>query len=334
MPPCPTCRSPHFVMVSPAGCSSSRSSARQPNRRPPSGPRARRGHGRRRWIARGATPTPPSTAPQRDSRNAPSAAPRKDCGPARSPTRVGRGMPAAMEYRCALTATMNSRSDIGAPGVITPPHRGAPATPSKPAPTRSPPRSWPATATPSRWRIAVSPPGRGCGAKGSRCSAQACSSLRCNRNATPPAAGFTGPAPTPPRCLSTACAAHACQKPLLSAPTTAHSADCAAIVTSCPPLWPACVEFVDSDDPHAARVNYRLAHALRDGLASQQEWEGSVNRYQPPTPSGDGLARTGSHPVASAEYAAPSPPPNSPRPQRGRGGTSRKQPAPKLIGAV
>lgn len=97
----------------------------------------------------------------------------------------------------------------------------------------------------------------------------------------------------------------------------------------------ACVDLVDPDDPRTARVDYRLAHALRDGLASQQEWEGSVNRYQPPTPSGDGSARTGSHHlVASAEQAAPGPPPNRPRPQRGRRGTSRKQPATKLIGVA
>ncbi|EID09176.1 transposase, IS605 family protein [Mycobacterium xenopi RIVM700367] len=98
----------------------------------------------------------------------------------------------------------------------------------------------------------------------------------------------------------------------------------------------ACVEFTDPDDPRTARVDYRLAHALRDGLASQQEWEGSVNRHQPPTPPGDGSARTGSHHhpvVASAEQAAPGLPPNRPR-QRGRRGTSRKQPAPKLIGAA
>lgn len=97
----------------------------------------------------------------------------------------------------------------------------------------------------------------------------------------------------------------------------------------------ACVKLADPNDPRTARVDYRLAHALRDGLASQQEWEGSVNRHQPPTPSGEGLARTGSHHrVASAEHAAPGLPPNRPRPQRGRRGTSRKQPAPKLIGAA
>jgi hypothetical protein len=77
----------------------------------------------------------------------------------------------------------------------------------------------------------------------------------------------------------------------------------------------ACVELADPDDPRTARVDYRLAHALqRVWLASQQEWEGSVNRHQPPTPpDGAGSARTGSHPtVASAEQAALGPPPNRP----------------------
>jgi hypothetical protein len=97
----------------------------------------------------------------------------------------------------------------------------------------------------------------------------------------------------------------------------------------------ACVQFTDPDDPRTARVDYRLAHALRVGLASQQEWEGSVNRLQPPTPDGVGSARTGSHHlVASAEQAAFDLPPNRPDPTSGRRGTSRKQPAPKLIGAA
>ncbi|WP_246398321.1 hypothetical protein [Mycobacterium vicinigordonae] len=38
--------------------------------------------------------------------------------------------------------------------------------------------------------------------------------------------------------------------------------------------------------------------------------------------------------VASAEQAAPGTPPNRPHPPGGRRGTSRKQPAPKLIGAT
>ena len=97
----------------------------------------------------------------------------------------------------------------------------------------------------------------------------------------------------------------------------------------------ACVQLADPDDPRTARVDYRLAHALRAGLASQQEWEGSVNRHQPPTPHSAGSARTGSHhPVASAEQAALGPPPNRPGSRPGRRGTSRKQPAPKLIGAA
>ena len=97
----------------------------------------------------------------------------------------------------------------------------------------------------------------------------------------------------------------------------------------------ACVELADPDDPRTARVDYRRAHALRDGLASQQEWEGSVNRHQPPPSHDDGSARTGSHhEVASAEQAAPGTPPNRPGQKPGRRGTSRKQPAPKLIGAA
>ena len=96
----------------------------------------------------------------------------------------------------------------------------------------------------------------------------------------------------------------------------------------------ACVSLADPDDPRTARVDYRLAHALRAWLASQQEWEGSVNRHQPPPSSDAGSARTGSHhPVASAEHATLGPPPNSPG-TPGRRGLSRKQLAPKLIGAA
>jgi hypothetical protein len=98
----------------------------------------------------------------------------------------------------------------------------------------------------------------------------------------------------------------------------------------------ACVTLANPEDPRTARVDYQLAHALRAGLASQQEWEGSVNRHQPlAPPDGVGSARTGSrHPVASAEQAALSSPPNRPGLKPGRRGTSRKQPAPKLIGAA
>src|SRR5271169_6261609 len=87
----------------------------------------------------------------------------------------------------------------------------------------------------------------------------------------------------------------------------------------------ACVDLTDPQDPRTARVDYKLAHALRTWLAPQQEWEGSVNRHQPPAPPGAEPARTGSHhPVAPAEHAALGPPPNRPDPKSGRRGTSRK----------
>ncbi|MGH3847071.1 MAG: zinc ribbon domain-containing protein, partial [Pseudonocardiaceae bacterium] len=98
----------------------------------------------------------------------------------------------------------------------------------------------------------------------------------------------------------------------------------------------ACVDLADPDDPRTAAVDYRLAHALRDGLASQQEWEGSVNRHQPPAPSGAGPARTGSHhpAAASAEQAALGLPPNRPGSKPGHRGTSHKRQSPKLSGAA
>jgi hypothetical protein len=93
----------------------------------------------------------------------------------------------------------------------------------------------------------------------------------------------------------------------------------------------ACVDVADPDDPRTARVNYRLAHALRAWLASQQEREGSVNRHQPPAALAAGPARTGSHhPVASAERAALGPPPNRPE-APGRRGTSRKNSLPSCL---
>jgi hypothetical protein len=69
----------------------------------------------------------------------------------------------------------------------------------------------------------------------------------------------------------------------------------------------ACVTLADPDDPRTARVDYRLAHALRAGLASQQEWEGSVNRHQPPPSPNGGSARTGSHhrwPLLNKQHSA------------------------------
>jgi hypothetical protein len=97
----------------------------------------------------------------------------------------------------------------------------------------------------------------------------------------------------------------------------------------------ACVHLAEPDDPRTAWVDYRLAHALRAWLASQQEWEGSVNRHKPPPSSDAGSAGTGSRPLAApAERAALGPPPNRPSQKPGRRGPSRKQPALKPIGAA
>jgi len=100
----------------------------------------------------------------------------------------------------------------------------------------------------------------------------------------------------------------------------------------------ACMDLTDPEDPRTARVDYELAHALRAWLAPQQEWGGSVNRHQPPAPSGARPARTDSRHcdsmTASAEHAALGPPPNRPGPVPGRRGTSRKQQPPKLSGAA
>jgi hypothetical protein len=96
----------------------------------------------------------------------------------------------------------------------------------------------------------------------------------------------------------------------------------------------ACIDFINPDDPATAHVDYTLAHALRAGLASQQEWEGSVNQHQPPASPDAGSARVGSHHLmASAEQAALGPPPNRPG-TPGRRGASRKQQHPKLFGAA
>ena len=105
-------------------------------------------------------------------------------------------------------------------------------------------------------------------------------------NAKPPAGRCLARAPDPPRCPSIAFAGRGCPKTSPSAPTCAHTAGCTVTVTSSPPPWRPASSLTDPDDPRTARVDYRLAHALRAWLASQQEWEGSVNRHQPP-PSPD-----------------------------------------------
>lgn len=64
----------------------------------------------------------------------------------------------------------------------------------------------------------------------------------------------------------------------------------------------ACVELADSDDPATARVDYELAHAVRAGLASQQEARAQLTGTSHQRDDRAGSARAGSHkPVASAE---------------------------------
>ena len=173
------------------------------------------------WIARGATPMPTSTAPPCGNRSGRNAPPPKACRPNTSPTRAGRGRPAAMVCLCARTATTASRAATTAPGWTRPLKRGRPVRPSTPAPTRSRRGSWPPTATRSPSRTARSRPGRGCGASGSPCSAQACSWLRSRVSAPPLAARYSGRAPARPRSASTASAGPGCPNPSPSAPTTA-----------------------------------------------------------------------------------------------------------------
>jgi hypothetical protein len=68
-----------------------------------------------------------------------------------------------------------------------------------------------------------------------------------------------------------------------------------------------CVALTDPDDPRTARVHYRLAHAMRAGLAAEQEWEGSVNRHQHqhhPMLDRPGPAATTRWPLLSKQHPA------------------------------
>lgn len=90
----------------------------------------------------------------------------------------------------------------------------------------------------------------------------------------------------------------------------------------------ACVELADLDDPATARVDYELAHALRAGLACQQEDRAQSTGTSPQRDHRAGSARAGSHHrVASAERAIHHP--AYPRTDQDRW-TSREQPKPKL----
>jgi Putative transposase DNA-binding domain len=183
-------------------------------------------------------------------------------------------------------------------------------------------------------RSAASRPGHGCGASGSPCSAGML--VAALKHECQAAGGRLYRAGTHSTALSQHCLCGQRVPKTLSQRT--HACPHCGLhadrdVTSS--MLAACVELTDPDDPRTAQVDYRLAHALRAWLASQQEWEGSVNRYQPPATPVAGSARTGSHhPVASAEQAALGPPPNRPGSEPGRPGTSRKEQPPKLFGAA
>ena len=167
----------------------------------------------------------------------------------------------------------------------------APVRPNTPAPATSRRGSWPPTATPSPSRTAPSPPGRGCGARGSPCSVPACWSRPWPANAQ-----ATGGRLDRAGTRTTAMSQHCLCGQRVAKTLAQRTHDCPAcglhadrdIVSA---ALAACVELTDPDDPATARVDYRLAHALRAGLASQQEGEGSVNRHQPPTPPGGGLGQ-------------------------------------------
>ena len=87
----------------------------------------------------------------------------------------------------------------------------------------------------------------------------------------------------------------------------------------------ACVELIDPGDPATARVNYELAHALRAGLASQQEGRAQSTGTSHLWDHTTARARAGSdHRVASAEQRNHHP--AHPRTDRPQHRTSRDQP--------
>jgi hypothetical protein len=175
-------------------------SAAPPSSKPLRSGRPRKpGRGTRRWIGRGVTPTPTSTAPRRGNSSGRNGAPRKGCRPGRSPIPAGRGRPAPMACRCAPTATTRSPAIISAPAPITPPTPGRPDRPNRPVPASSQRGSSPPTVVQSPSRTVRYPRGPGCGARGFSCSAPGCLSRRWRSNVQQPVAGCAGSEPGPPR---------------------------------------------------------------------------------------------------------------------------------------
>lgn len=177
--------------------------------------------------------------------------------------------------------------------------------------------------------------GRGCGASGSRCSVPACSLPRSSMNATPPAGASTVPAPDPPRCPSTACAGHAWRKHSSSAPTTAHNAGCAGIVTSSQPRWrPASASpILRIREPRASIIDLPTLCAMGwpPSKSGRVQSTGTSHQHRSVTDR-PGPAATTRWPLLNKQHSAYHRTDHAPKP--GRRGTSRKQPAPKLIGAA
>src|ERR1700738_3987690 len=187
-----------------------------------------------------------------------------------------------MGCRCAPTATTGFPGAINAPAPITPPGPETPVRPKSPGPAISPRGSWSPTAPPSPSRTVRLPPGRACGANELPCSAPACWWPPSNANAKPPAAPCRAPAPDPPRFPNTACGGRGARVQKPPAQPTHNGGHCALhgdrdIVSA---MLAACVELADPDDPRTARVDYRLAHALRAWLGSPHTGGGGGHRGQ------------------------------------------------------
>ena len=242
-------------------------------------------------------------------------------------------MPAPMECRCAPTATTRSRAATSAHALITPPRRAAPVRPNIARAGDVAARIVAAHGNTitvedtniNTWarlwgkRIALFSPGMLVTALAAECAATGGALIASQH---PIHRAFPA-LPVRSAGLQDTGPAH---------PSTARTAVCAATVTSFPPFWRPASTLADPEDPRTARVDYRLAHALRAWLASQQSGRVQSTGTSHHHHLMSGSARTGSHhPVASAEQAALGPPPNRPSQKPGRRGSSRKQPAPKLI---
>ena len=96
----------------------------------------------------------------------------------------------------------------------------------------------------------------------------------------------------------------------------------------------ACVEYANPDDPTTARVNFKLARAVRRGLASQQEERAQSTGTSHRQDCSAGSARTGSRHAAPAEQRIPSSAhPRTDQDAPGRRGSSREREPPGSVDA-